>query len=342
VIDNQVVENAMNTIDYIFRFDPRNQAAKPAPPDAASARKALEYGNRMFARWMESCGSCDIGEEGVEYVVPTKGLHLGAKGAKREFPKQEPFAVVVGCSDARVPTELLFGQGFNDLFIVRVAGNVLGDVCLGSVDYALNALTDNVRCLVVLGHLGCGAVTATVDAFLEPHDLWTKASSPALRLIIQKIFVAVCEADHGLQHVYGSHVREMPEYRQMLIDIAVCVNAAQVAYDLREEVEQTRTKNIEVYYGVFNILTHQVTMPVDPQAPYSPEAVNLAPAPTSPAQFHELATRMAEILKHGSLAAGKVHSHADVKTPRKEARVASRSDDLNLRGDDHLGRESHG
>jgi carbonic anhydrase len=328
----------MNTVDYIFRFDPRNQAAKPGPRDPASARKALESGNRMFASWMESCRSCDIGAEGVEYVIPTKGLHLGLSGAKRELPKQEPFAVVVGCSDARVPTELLFGQGFNDLFIVRVAGNVLGDVCMGSIDYALHALADSVRCLVVLGHLGCGAVTATVDVYLEPHDLWTKVSSPALRSIVQRIFVAVCEADHGLRHSWGIHAADVPEYRQTLIDIAVCVNAAQAAYDLRQEVERAGKRNLEVYYGVLNILNHQVSMPVDPRAPFSPDAVNLAAAPTSPMQFHDLASQMAEALKPESLRAGKSHSHR----AGAAGKTSGTRDSLILHSDDHLGRESHG
>lgn len=338
MIDNQVVEKDMNTIDFIFRYDPRNQGAKPVPPDPASARKALEAGNRTFARWMESCRLCGMTGEGAEYVVPTKSLQSGMEGAKRELPKQAPFAVVVGCSDARVPTELLFGQGFNDLFIVRVAGNVLGDVCMGSIDYALHALTDNVKCLVVLGHLGCGAVTAAVDAFLQPHDLWTKTSSPALRSIIQRIFVAVCEADHGLRHVCGNRMPELPVYRQMLIDIAVCVNAAQAAYDVRQEVVKAGTWNLEVFYGVFNILTHQVTMPVDPHAPFSPDAVNLAPAPTSPTQFHDLASRMAEILMRGSHAPGRGHSHAG---ERPLGTAARKTDSLNLHGDDHLGMESH-
>ena len=75
------------------------------------------------------------------------------------MPKQAPFAVVIGCSDARVPTEMIFGQGFNDLFVIRVAGNVLGDVCLGSIDFAVEALSESVKLLVVLGHSGCGAVT---------------------------------------------------------------------------------------------------------------------------------------------------------------------------------------
>ena len=95
--------------------------------------------------------------------------------AQGEMPKAAPFAVVVGCSDARVPTEMIFGQGFNDLFVIRVAGNVLGDECLGSVDYALNALSDSVKVLIVLGHSGCGAVTAAVDAYLKPLSFWSKS-----------------------------------------------------------------------------------------------------------------------------------------------------------------------
>ena len=79
--------------------------------------------------------------------------------------------MVVGCSDARVPTEMLFGQGFNDLFVIRVAGNVLGDVCMGSVDFALNALSESVRVVVMLGHSGCGAVTGAVDAYLRPREV---------------------------------------------------------------------------------------------------------------------------------------------------------------------------
>jgi carbonic anhydrase len=326
---------AMNAIDYIFRFDPRNQGAKASPANSAAARKSLEDGNRTFARWMESCRSWDISSEGVEYVVPTKGLHIGPSSPEGTLPKQSPFAAILGCSDARVPTELLFGQGFNELFIIRVAGNVLGDVCLGSIDFALHALTENMRCLVVLGHLGCGAVSATVDAYLEPHDLWNTTTSPALRSIIQKIFIAVCEADHGLRHVHGPRVRELPEYRQMLIDAAVCVNAAQAAYDVRQEVLHSGAMNVEVFFGVFNIVTHQVTMPVDPGAPYSPEAVNLAPAPTSPKQFHELAVRMAEILKP------KVHSLATARGSVKEGRFGAKTDDLKLLGD-HLGKERHG
>lgn len=159
----------MNTIDYIYRFDPKNPSAKATPPDAESARRMLEDGNRMFARWMESCQKSSF-TEGSEprYVVQCNGLEVGMWRTHGQMPRQVPFAVVVGCSDARVPTEMIFGQGFNDLFVIRVAGNVLGDECLGSIDFAINALSESVKVVVMLGHSGCGAVTGAVDAYLRP------------------------------------------------------------------------------------------------------------------------------------------------------------------------------
>src|SRR3954453_2179350 len=120
-------------------------------------RRDLENGNRMFSQWMESCRNRTLTQGEPQYVVPCNGLEVGMPRTHGEMPKQAPFAVVVGCSDARVPTEMLFGQGFNDLLVIRVAGNVLGDVCMGSVDFALTALSDSVRVVVMLGHSGCGA-----------------------------------------------------------------------------------------------------------------------------------------------------------------------------------------
>jgi carbonic anhydrase len=73
---------------------------------------------------------------------------------------QSPFAAILGCSDSRVPLELLFDQGFGDLFVIRVAGNVAGDVVRGSVAFAVAAL--HVPLVVVLGHEQCGAVTAAL------------------------------------------------------------------------------------------------------------------------------------------------------------------------------------
>ncbi len=74
---------------------------------------------------------------------------------------QKPFAIIVGCSDSRIPPEILFDQGIGDLFIIRLAGNIVDDMALGSIEYAADHLGS--RLVVVLGHSKCGAVTATAQ-----------------------------------------------------------------------------------------------------------------------------------------------------------------------------------
>jgi carbonic anhydrase len=76
--------------------------------------------------------------------------------------KQHPFATILGCSDSRVPVELVFDEGFGDLFVIRVAGNVVSPAVLGSIEYAVEHLRTEL--LVVLGHERCGAVTAALQA----------------------------------------------------------------------------------------------------------------------------------------------------------------------------------
>jgi len=75
--------------------------------------------------------------------------------------RQEPFAVVLGCSDARVPVELVFDQGFGDLFVIRVAGNVVASSQIDSVEFAVERL--GVELVVVLGHTHCGAIRGTIE-----------------------------------------------------------------------------------------------------------------------------------------------------------------------------------
>ena len=292
----------MNTIDYVYRFDPKNPSVKPPPPDAESARRMLEDGNRMFSEWMESCRTGTFSNGEPRYVVQCNGLEVGMIRTLGELPKQAPFAVVVGCSDARVPTEMLFGQGFNDLFVIRVAGNVMGNECQGSIDFALNALSESVKVLVVLGHSGCGAVTGAVDAYLRPLKFWSKSTSNMLRSILERIFVAVREAANGIKEVWGPEARNMPGYREALIETAVCINAAQSAFQLRSEVEAAGKWEIDVLYGVFNLKNHQVSMPNDPNAPPSAENVHLAHAPSTPREFQTLATHMAELLRYRATA----------------------------------------
>jgi carbonic anhydrase len=284
----------MNTIDYIYRFDPKNPTAKAVPPDAEAARRMLEAGNRMFAEWMESCQRRTFAEgDQPRYVVQCNGLEVGMWRTEGQMPRQAPFAVLVGCSDARVPTEMIFGQGFNDLFVIRVAGNVLGDECLGSIDFAINALSESVKVVVVLGHSGCGAVTGAVDSYLRPLKFWSKSTANHLRSIFRRIFVAVREAANGLSEVWGSDARYMPGYREALIEVSVALNAAQSAYDLRQEVERAGKWEIEVLYSIYDTRTHHVGMPYGGDG----EEIHLSYAPANPREFANLAVKIAKCLK---------------------------------------------
>jgi len=98
---------------------------------------------------------------------------------------QSPFAVILGCSDSRVPVELVFNQGLGDLFVIRVAGNIAAPSQIGSVEYACQHL--GTRLVVVLGHSHCGAINATVDSLLGELD----ELSPNIASIVDHVSPAV-------------------------------------------------------------------------------------------------------------------------------------------------------
>lgn len=103
----------------------------------------------------------------------------------RPSAEQRPFAIVLGCSDSRVPAELIFGQGFGDLFVIRVAGNIVAPSQIGSVEFAAERFAT--RLAVVMGHTQCGAVAATLEQLREPQS----HQSPNLRAIVDRIRPAV-------------------------------------------------------------------------------------------------------------------------------------------------------
>ncbi len=88
---------------------------------------------------------------------------------------QHPFAVILGCADSRVPPEIIFDQGLGDLFVIRVAGNILDDAILGSIEYAVEELGTSL--VLVLGHERCGAVAATVKHAEVPGHISTLLSA---------------------------------------------------------------------------------------------------------------------------------------------------------------------
>ncbi|HUQ99689.1 MAG TPA: carbonic anhydrase [Gemmatimonadaceae bacterium] len=102
--------------------------------------------------------------------------------ARRLTPTQiqKPFAIILGCSDARVPAEIVFDQGLGDLFVIRVAGNIVAPSQVGSVEFA--AARFNTRLVVVLGHSQCGAILATLEELQQPSE-----TSQNIRSIVDRV-----------------------------------------------------------------------------------------------------------------------------------------------------------
>ena len=113
---------------------------------------------------------------------------------------QEPFAIILGCSDSRVPAEIVFDQGLGDLFVIRVAGNIVAPSQVGSVEFAAERF--HTRLVVVLGHSQCGAVTATLEEMRRPAT----GQSQNLRSIVNRIRPAV-EGVTDVQQAVRANVR---------------------------------------------------------------------------------------------------------------------------------------
>jgi carbonic anhydrase len=110
--------------------------------------------------------------EGNERFVTGKPLHkrIDADWRSRFTQTQRPFATVLGCSDSRIPVEIIFDQGIGDMFVIRVAGNIVGEGQLGSIEFAVKYLGNPL--VLVLGHEGCGAVTAALSPIEEREKEW--------------------------------------------------------------------------------------------------------------------------------------------------------------------------
>lgn len=131
---------------------------------AAEALERLREGNARFASNMSSSGTLISGSQRAAL----------AEG-------QQPFAIILGCSDSRVPAEIVFDQGLGDLFVIRVAGNIVAPSQVGSVEFA--AARFDTRLVVVLGHSQCGAIVATLEELQRP----TENQSRNLAAIVDRI-----------------------------------------------------------------------------------------------------------------------------------------------------------
>src|SRR6476619_6129531 len=130
---------------------------------ALDALARLREGNRRFASNQPSAAALSNAERAAL------------------ISRQEPFAIVLGCSDSRVPAEIVFDQGLGDLFVIRVAGNIVAPSQVGSVEFA--AARFGTRLVVMLGHSECGAILATLEELRRP----TENQSRNLRAIVDRV-----------------------------------------------------------------------------------------------------------------------------------------------------------
>jgi carbonic anhydrase len=203
--------------------------ARPAVP-ADEALRRLQAGNARFV----------AGASTVERR-PGGTWPAGTSGPQR------PFATVLGCSDSRVPVEMVFDQDAGDLFVVRVAGQVVAPSQLGSVEYAAAEL--DTRLVVVLGHTHCGAVGATLRELRQPNP----AMPPALRSIVERIRPAVAP-------LLDDRVAESPE---ALSSAAVRANALAAAAALRREsaliAALVEERGLRIVAGLYDLDSGAVT-----------------------------------------------------------------------------------
>jgi carbonic anhydrase len=153
---------------------------------ALEALERLQEGNLRFASDTKS---------GSAFTGHTRRIELSSG--------QEPFAIILGCSDSRVPAEIVFDQGLGDLFVIRVAGNIVAASQIGSIEFAAERF--GTRLVVVLGHSNCGAILATVDELLQSFENQSKN----LRSIVDRVRPAVQSLlATELKHDHDALVRE--------------------------------------------------------------------------------------------------------------------------------------
>jgi carbonic anhydrase len=167
---------------------------------AAEALRRLREGNANFAANARGTGT----------------LITAARRGKLTAA-QEPFAIVLGCSDSRVPVELVFNQGPGDLFVIRVAGNIVAPSLIGSVEFAADRF--GTRLVVVLGHSSCGAIAATLEELHRP----TPNPSPNQRAIVDRI-------RPGVEKIVARHAPQG----------ALAVEHAAMTANVRASVDQLR------------------------------------------------------------------------------------------------------
>lgn len=204
----------------------------PRPETAEQALEMLKQGNARFVENVQNPQSTLLASNALTHV-------------------HEPFAIILGCSDARVPAEIVFDQGLGDLFVIRVAGNVVAPSQIGSVEFAAEKF--GTKLVVVLGHSHCGAVTACVETLIN-HD---QQFSPNLRSIVDRIRPSV----YNLHEIYTANGQDIDA--QELINRGIKANVrmsvTQLKHGSRILEDAVNNGSLIIVGAVYDLDTGKVT-----------------------------------------------------------------------------------
>ncbi|OOS06598.1 carbonic anhydrase [Moraxella cuniculi DSM 21768] len=164
--------------------------------------------------------------------------------------EHKPSAIILGCSDARVPVELVFDQGLGDLFVIRVAGNVVAPSQIGSVEFAAEKF--GTRLVVVLGHSHCGAVTACIEALVNPEQYY----SPNLQSIVDRIRPSVLNL-HEIATASGDDV-DMDELIDRSIRANVGMSVSQLKHGSRILEDMVNAGDLLIVGAEYDVATGKV------------------------------------------------------------------------------------
>ena len=204
----------------------------PRPETAEQALEMLKQGNARFVENVQNPQSTLLASNALTHV-------------------HEPFAIILGCSDARVPAEIVFDQGLGDLFVIRVAGNVVAPSQIGSVEFAAEKF--GTKLVVVLGHSHCGAVTACVETLINPDQQF----SPNLRSIVDRIRPSV----YNLHEIYTANGQDIDA--QELINRGIKANVrmsvTQLKHGSRILEDAVNNSSLIIVGAVYDLDTGKVT-----------------------------------------------------------------------------------
>ena len=277
-------------VDYTYRYspnvgtplyrpakDPRH--LKHGDPEWLCVARTLIEGNLKVVRYIQDCRALMAGQPpkfGSQIIKLSDADVCLDPLDDLGYPIQLPLAVILGCVDARAPAEIIFGMEFvNDIFNVRLAGNVVAEECIGSIQYALRHLVHDdhhgsstanstpvdparekrMRLVVSLGHEGCGAVTEAVRSFQNCEKNRPVSTGAVAALLGHIVFPALIVAAEAFDEVNGKNSSKKLENLPRVCLLVAYVHAAWGARELMDKVAEEGAKTVAtvgVVYGVLN------------------------------------------------------------------------------------------